>query len=386
MTHQENNKALSEITEILFNEGMEGLNRAVSILINEAMQIERSKHLRAEPYERSRDRQGHANGFKDKKLKTRIGEMDLKVPQVRNSSFYPSFLEKGLRSERALMLSMAEMYVNGVSTRKVQNIMEELCGFNISSTEVSRASKLLDEELDNWRKRPLGICRYLFLDARYEKIRHEGRVIDCAILIATGVGEDGKRDILGISAKLSEQEVHWRDFLNDLQARGLHGIELIISDAHSGLKAAKKAVFPSVPWQRCQFHLQQNAQSYVPKKSLKKQVAFDIKSIFNAPSIDEAERMLKLISEKYKKEASKLSEWMIDSLPEGFTVFTFPTNHWRRLRTSNIAERLNREIKRRTRIVGVFPNVESCERLISAILLEKSEDWQTTTEAYLGFN
>jgi putative transposase len=385
MTCQENNNALSEITEILFNEGINGLNTAISMLINEAMQIDRNRHLKAKPYERSCERQGYANGFKDKRLKARVGALDLKVPQVRDSSFYPSFLEKGLRSERALTLSMAEIYVNGVSTRKVQNIMEQLCGFDVSSSEVSRAAKLLDEELENWRKRPLGIYKYIFLDARYEKIRYEGRVVDCAILVAIGIGASGKREILGISTKLSEQEVHWRDFLQDLQTRGLHGIELIISDAHSGLKSAKKAIFPSVPWQRCQFHLQQNAQSYVPKKPLKEQVAFDIRSIFNAPSQNEAERLLKLISQKYEKEAPELANWMLDNLPEGFTVFTFPLSHWRRLRTSNIAERLNREIKRRTRIVGVFPNVASCERLISAVLLEIGDEWQTE-DVYLNMS
>ena len=280
---------------------------------------------------------------------------------------------------------MAEMYINGVSTRKVQNIIEQMCGFNVSSSEVSRASKLLDDELEKWRKRPLGIYRYLFLDARYEKIRYENVVIDCAILVAIGIGENGRREILGISSKLSEQEAHWRDFLQDLQARGLHGVELIVSDAHSGLKAAKKAIFPSVPWQRCQFHLQQNAQSYVPRKSLKEQVAFDIRSIFNAPSEDEAKRLLKLTSQKYEKEAPNLSKWMLENLPEGFTVFTFPLSHWRRLRTSNIVERLNKEIKRRTRIVGVFPNVESCERLISAVLLEIGEEWQES-DVYLNFS
>jgi len=377
MTCRENNSALSEITEIIFNEGMSGLDTAISILINEAMQIDRSKHLKAGPYERSAERQGYANGFKNKKFKTRVGALDLKIPQVRNCDFYPSFLEKGLRSERSLNLSIAEMYVNGVSTRKVQNIIEQLCGFDISSSEVSRAAKLLDEELEKWRTRPLGFYKYLFLDARYEKIRYEGRVIDCAILVAIGIGEDGKRDILGMSAKLSEQEVHWRSFLQDLQTRGLHGLELITSDAHSGLKAAKRAIFPSVPWQRCQFHLQQNAQSYVPKKSLKEEVAFDIRSIFNAPSQVEAERFLKLTATKYEKEAPGLAKWMLDNLPEGFTVFTFPADHWRRLRTSNVAERLNREIKRRTKVVGIFPNVASCERLISAVLLETCEEWQT---------
>lgn len=376
MTCQGNNNALLEISEILFNEGMDGLNSAITILVNEAMQIERAKHLKANPYERSTERQGYANGFKDKTLKMRMGALPLKIPQVRNSDFYPSFLEKGLRSERSLMLSMAEMYVNGVSTRKVQNIMEELCGFNVSSSEVSRASKLLDEELDNWRNRPLGKYKYLFLDARYEKIRYEKRVIDCATLVAIGINENGKREILGVSVKLSEQEVHWRDFLQSLQKRGLHGIELITSDAHAGLKAAKTAIFPSVPWQRCQFHLQQNAQKYVPKKSLKEDVAFDIRAIFNTPSQDEAKRLLNLTAEKYRAQAPDLSNWMLDNLPEGFTIFTFPPQHWKRTRTSNIVERLNREIKKRTRVVGIFPNMASCERLTSAVLLEICEAWQ----------
>lgn len=385
MTCQINNSALSQITEVILNEGMEGLNEAISILINEAMQIERSRHLNAEPYARTEQRKDYANGFKDKHVKTRVGELALKIPQVRSCDFYPTVLEKGLRSERALNASIAEMYVNGISTRKVQNVIEQLCGLEISSSDVSRATKLLDEELAKWRNRPLGFYKYLFLDAQYEKVRHEGRVIDNAVLIAIGIGEDGRRDILGISAKLSEHEAHWRSFLQDLQSRGLHGVELITSDAHPGLKAAKKAVFPSVAWQRCQFHLQQNAQSYVPKRALKEQVAFDIRSIFNASSQNEAERLLKLTVQKYNNQAPELAKWMVDNLPEGFTFFTFPVNHWRRIRTSNVVERLNREIKRRTKVVGIFPNVASCERLISAILLEISEEWQTS-DIYLNLN
>jgi transposase-like protein len=376
MTCPENNSVLSEITEVIFKDGMNGLDKAISIVVNEAMRVDRNRHLNVDPYERSEKRQDYANGFKDKKLKTRIGELDLKVPQVRACDFYPSFLEKGLRSERALTSAIAEMYVNGVSTRKVQNIIEQMCGFDVTSSDVSRASKSLDEELEKWRNRPLGLYKYLFLDARYEKIRYENSVIDCAVLVALGVDGNGKRDILGVSIKLSEQEAHWRDFMQSLQARGLHGVELIISDAHTGLKAAKKAVFPSVKWQRCHFHLQQNAQSHIPKKALKEQVAFDIRSIFNAPSQPEAERLLKLTSQKYEKDAPDLSKWMLENIPEGFTFFNFPTSHWIKIRTSNVLERLNKEIKRRTRVAGIFPNVASCERLVSSVLLEVSEEWQ----------
>ena len=385
MTCNENNNILSEITEVLFKDGMNGLDKAVSILVNEAMKIERGKHLNADPYERNDQRQDYANGFKDKTLKTRIGALDLKIPQVRNCDFYPSFLEKGLRSERALIAAMAEMYVTGVSTRKVQNIIEEMCGFGVTSSDVSRATKSLDEELNKWRNRKLGSYKYLFLDARYEKVRYDNGVVDCAVFVAIGINENGERDVLGISVELSEQEVHWREFLQSLQARGLHGFELMISDAHTGLKAAKKAVFPSVKWQRCQFHLQQNAQSYIPKKDMKKQVAFDIRSIFNAPSQSEAERLLNIVSQKYAKDAPKLSQWMIDNIPEGFTVFSFPVDHWIKIRTNNVTERLNREIKRRTHVASIFPNVASCERLVSAILIEVSEEWQTGG-AYLNIS
>ena len=375
MTCQKNNTVLNEVMEIVLSEGLSGMAKAVELLLNEAMVVERSRHLQAEAYERTPQRQGYANGFKDKTIKSRMGELSLHVPQVRDSGFYPTSLEKGMRSERALKLALAEMYVQGVSTRKVQRIVEELCGCEVSSTEVSRCSKLLDEELTKWRSRPLGSYPFVFLDARYEKVRQGGHVLDAAILVAIGINQQGKREILGVSVKLSECEAHWRCFLESLQARGLCGIELIISDAHSGLKAAKKAVFPSIPWQRCQFHLQQNAQSYVPKKAMKSEVAFDIRTIFNAPNLDEAKRLQNLIVEKYKKIAPELVIWIEENLSEGFTVFNFPREYCRRIRTSNVLERVNREIARRTRVASIFPNEASCERLITAILMEISEEW-----------
>jgi transposase-like protein len=379
MTCQTNDNATSKILEMILENGFEGAGKALEILFNEAMRIERERHLQASHYERTSQRQGHANGFKDRNFHTRLGSLELKIPQVREGNFYPSVLEKGKRSERALCLAAAEMYVKGISTRKVEKVMEKLCGFSISSTEVSNANKLLDEELSKWRNRPLKNYRYLFLDAEYEKVRQDGQVMDCATLVAIGIDELGKRDVLGVSVKLSEAEVHWRDFLQQLQVRGLHGVTLITSDAHPGLKAALRAVYPSVLWQRCQFHLQQNAQSYVTKRSLREEVGSCIRSIFNAPNKEEAERLLQIATKKYELEMPKLTNWMAENLSEGFTIFAFPESHWRRLRTSNVLERLNREIKRRTKAVGVFPNEASCERLISAVLIEISEEWQTGT-------
>jgi transposase-like protein len=215
------------------------------------------------------------------------------------------------------------------------------------------------------------------LDARYEKVREGGHVIDCAVLIAVGIGEDGKRKVLGVSTALSEAEVHWRSFLQSLQKRGLNGIKLITSDDHAGLKAALRTVFPSVPWQRCQYHLQQNAQTYVPKQEMKKEVASEIRAIFNAPDKEDAERLLKKFIDKYETKAPRLASWAEGNLPEGFTVFKFAEEHRVKLRTSNMLERLNKEIRRRTRVVTVFPNEASCLRLISAVLMETSEEWET---------
>ena len=305
MAHREQSSAFETVLGILSEEGFEGMATAIELLVNEAMQLERGAFLGARPYERNESRRGYANGFKRKRVKTRVGELDLRVPQVREvedgDSFYPQALERGVRSERALKLAIAEMYVQGVSTRKVVEITRELCGLDVSSTQVSRAAAMLDEELESWRTRELGRCPYLVLDARYEKVRHGGSVISCAVLSAIGIRDDGKRSILGVSVSLSEAEVHWREFLEQLQNRGLHGTKLIVSDDHAGLKAAREARFPGVLWQRCQFHLQRNAG----------------------------------------------------------------------------LERLNQEIKRRTRVATLFPNGASLLRLVSAVLSEISEEWES---------
>jgi transposase-like protein len=363
---------LKQLTE----QGLDGLPDLIRVMVNEAMQIERENFLGAKPYERSQDRQGHANGYKPKTVKTRVGEVTFEIPQVREGGFYPRSLEKGMRSERALLLTLAEMYVQGVSTRKVAAITERLCGTQISASQVSRAAQQLDEELEAWRNRPLDEVEYLYLDARYEKVRQAGSVRDAAILMASGVKRDGKRSILGISVSLSEAETHWRAFLEGLVKRGLCGIQLIISDNHAGLEAGRKAVFSGIPWQRCQFHLQQNAQAYIPHVRMRKEVAEDVRSIFNAPGQETAQLYLDKAVSKYAEIAPRLADWMEVNLPEGFTVFSFPRDHQRRLRTSNFLERLSQEIKRRTRVVRVFPNEQSCLRLISAILMETGEEWE----------
>lgn len=384
MTYREDFTLPAELLEQVSTQGFDLLPELIRIVVNAAMQAERQQHLKAAPYQRTPERESYANGYKPKTVQTRVGNITFSVPQVRDGDFYPEALEKGLRSERALTLALAEMYVQGVSTRKVKAITEQLCGVSVSSTQVSNAASLLDGELEKWRERPLGEYPYLYLDAYYEQVREDGQVRHLAVLVAVGVNHAGKRDILGVSVSLSEHEVHWRAFLEQLKTRGLGGLQLIISDDHAGLKAARLAVFGSIPWQRCQFHLQQNAQAYVPRKEMQAEVAEDIRTIFQAPDRATAEAYLAKAVQKYEKTASRLSEWMAGNIPEGLTVFAFPVAHRKLIRTTNGVERLHREVRRRARVVSIFPNQSSCLRLVSAVLNEISEEW-LTGRTYLSF-
>jgi transposase-like protein len=384
MTHHEQHTAIEAAFEALTEDGFEGMATAMQILFNEAMKIERSQFLKAKPHERTADRAGYANGFKPKSVKSRVGELALRIPQVRGTDtpFYPRSLERGLRSERALTLAIAEMYVQGVSTRRVQAVAERLCGTDVTSVQVSRAAKLLDEELTAWRTRKLGEIKHLILDARYEKVRSGGSVVDCAVLIAKGVrAEDGRRMILGVSVSLSEAEPHWRTFLESLQDRGMHGVRTVTSDDHKGLRAALKTRLTGVPWFRCQFHLQRNAAAYVTRKEDRGRVAADIRAIFNAPSRRAADELLRQTADAWRERAPRLADWMEANLPDGLTVLDeklgLSESARRRLRTTNGLERVNKEIKRRTSVAGLFPNEESLLRLVSALLMEISEDWET---------
>ena len=374
----EDTKVLKLLKALIKNGIEEGMPEVLQTLLNEAAKIERTEALKAAPYERTEERTGYANGFKDKTLHTRMGALEVKVPQVRGGlEFYPGCLEKGIRSERALKLAIAEMYVQGVSTRKVRKITEELCGLEISSTQVSNLARLLDNELENFRNRPLGCFRYVYLDAIYEKVRINGVVQSVSVLIAIGINDEGKLEILGISTSLSEAEVHWRAFLESLAGRGLHGIELFISDNHAGLKKARQAVFPAVKFQRCYFHLAQNAQHYARNKSMRQELADAVRELFAENSLENACQRLKKVVSHYQDTAPEFAAWLEENAPEAFTYFAFPKTHWRKIRTNNVMERLNREIRRRTKVVGIFPNQEACLRLFTAVLQEVNDDWTT---------
>jgi transposase-like protein len=384
MTYREDFTLPIELLEQVQEQGLDVLPELIRVILNVAMQAERTEYLNAAPYQHTQERNGYANGFKPRTVRTRVGDITFAIPQVREGGFYPQALEKGLRSERALTLALAEMYVQGVSTRKVKAITEQLCGVEVSSAQVSRAAAEMDSELEKWRERPLGEYPYLFLDAYYEQVREDGQIRHLAVLVAVAVNPAGKREVLGVSVSLSEHEVHWRSFLESLKKRGLGGVQLITSDDHAGLRAARLAVFGGIPWQRCQFHLQQNAQAYVPHKDMQAEVTEDIRTIFNAPDRITAEAYLARTILKYEKNASRLSDWMANNLPEGLTVFSFPGGFRRLLRTTNGVERLHREVRRRTRVVSIFPNKASCLRLVSAVLSEISEEW-LTGRTYITF-
>lgn len=376
-------KVPEDALEVIAEGGLEGIGKAIQILINAAMVAEREKYLRAAPHERTEERVSQANGFKPKTMKTRVGELEFRVPQTRDGLFYPNSLEKGARSERALRLAIAEMYIQGVSTRKVAAVTQYLAGMDVSSSTVSKATAELDETLSAWRERPLGTFTYMFLDARYEKVRHGGAIVHSGVLIAVGVQEDGRRDVLGVSVALSEAEPHWRKFLQSLKERGLSGVKLAISDAHAGLKAALTSVFPLVPWQRCQVHLQRDALGRVPRAAMKSEVTADIRAVFNAYDREAADQLVDKIAAKWRKKAPLLADWMLANLEDGLTAFDFPERHRQRIRTTNVVERLNRELKRRSRVVSIFPNESSLLRLVTAMLAETSEEWLNTTTNYL---
>ena len=352
-----------------------------------AMQIERERFLGAGRYERSPWRQGYANGYKPKRIDTPAGTVTVQVPKSADHDgqpFYPQSLERGRRSVRAVMLAVAEMYIKGVSTRDAEAVMREFGIESLSSSQVSRAAKLLDGELSAWRNRPLGEIKYLILDARYEKMRHGGIVRDAAVLSAIGIGPDERRRVLGVSVALSEAEVHWRAFLESLQARGLRGVEYVVSDDHAGLRAARRAVFGAATWQRCQFHLARNAIHHAPSAVTRKRIGKQLKSVWTADSLAKAEPALAELVAGYRDTEPKLAAWLEENAPEGLAVFTLPEHHRKRMRTSNPMERsVQQELKRRTVKVRVFPNEDSLVRLVSAVLVEIDDKWAADTKAYI---
>ncbi len=341
-------------------------------------EAERDEHVGAGRFERAGVRRTQRNGYKPRTLVTRVGTLELRVPQTRDGRFYPSILERYQRSEQALIWTLAECYVQGVSTRKVASICRELFGDEVSHETVSRYAKRLDEELEPWRTRRLeGSYPYLFLDARYEKVRENRRVVDMVVLVAIGVNEQGQREVVGTDVAHGESKATWGRFLKGLVDRGLTGVGLVASDAHAGLADARKEHLTGVPWQRCQRHFLMNALDQVPRAE-EKALHRALRRVWDhSTSWEQARSAMTELARSLEARHPRLAEWLEVEGEQTLTCFHFPTHHRKRIRTTNGVERVNQELKRRSRVVRIFPNRESCRRLATALLKEWHEDWIT---------
>jgi putative transposase len=355
------------------------LKEIVERVLQELLEAEMTEHIGAAPYERAQNRKGHRNGYKPRALRTRVGTLNLLVPQDREGTFSTRLFSRYQRNEKALVLALMEMYVEGVSTRKVKEITEELCGISFSKSLVSSLASSLDSELEAWRSRRLEVetYPYLFVDARYEKVRVDHRVVNQGVLIVSGVRDDGMREILGVEVADTESEATYQELFRSLKRRGLSGVELVVSDDHEGLKAAVARHFQGASWQRCQVHYARNLLGMVSYAS-RKELAADLRAIFAAPAKEQALQIASSVARKWRKKANeKVAEHVEEHIEECLTCLTFPESHRRRIRTTNGLERLNQEIKRRTRVVRIFPNREACLRLVTALAVEQSEEWVT---------
>ena len=348
-------------------------------MVQQVLETEMTEHIGAAPYERTERRTGQRNGYKPRTLRTRIGTLNLLVPQDREGTFSTRLFSRYQRNEKALVLALMQMYVGGVSTRKVKDITEELCGTSFSKSLVSSLAGSLDAELEAWRKRRLEAASYpyLFVDARYEKVRVDERVVNQGVLVVSGVRNDGFREILGVEVADTESEATYQELFRSLKQRGLSGVELVVSDEHEGLKSAVSRHFQGASHQRCQVHYSRNLLGMV-RFARRKELAADLRAIFAAPAREQALQIASSVAEKWRgKGNEKVACHLEERIEECLACLAFPESHRRRIRTTNGLERLNQEIKRRTRVVRIFPNSEACLRLVSALAVEQSEEWVT---------
>ncbi len=364
-------KAKAERDSDFLREGMKVLGEAL-------MEIEITQHIGAERYERSDERRGQRNGYRERQWDTRVGSIDLKVPRVRDGSFFPSILEPRKRAERALAAVIQQAYIEGVSTRRVDDLVKALGMEGISKSQVSRICEELDAEIGRFRTRALeGVYPYVWLDATFLKVRDNGRVVSMAVVVAIGVRQTGEREVLGWEIGPSEDGAFWLRFLRGLVARGLRGVKLVISDAHEGLKQAIAAVLQGASWQRCRVHFIRNALAYVPKAA-SQMVAATIRTVFVQPDAQSAKETWRRVADTFRKRYPKLAELMDEAEADVLAYLAFPQEHWRQIWSNNPLERLNREIKRRTDVVGIFPNDEAALRLVGAVLSEQHDEWQVS--------
>jgi putative transposase len=374
MTEKKSKSREIKLQEI-FSEDKDSLKALLREVLQEVLEAEMSETLGAEKGERNPGRQGYRSGYYSRSLITRVGKLELRVPQDRQGHFSTQLFERYQRSEKALVSALAEMYVQGVSTRKVKAVTEELCGHSFSASAISSVNKSLDEALERFAKRALEeTYPYLVLDARYEKVRESGVIRSQAVQIAIGINEEGRRQILAVELANRESETSWKDFLLDLKRRGLGGVEFVVSDDHPGLKRAIAEVIPEAVWQRCYVHFLRNALDHLPRKAVDDCLQ-ELRWIYDRRDLSEAQKDLSQWLERWGKKYPKLCEWAEENIGETLAFYRLPLQHHKHMKSTNMLERFNEEIRRRTRVVRIFPNGESCLRLIRALAVETHEDW-----------
>ena len=344
-------------------------------VLQEVLEQEMTEAIGAEKGARSPGRLGYRSGYYGRALVTRVGKLELRIPQDRQGHFSTQIFERYQRSEKALVSALAEMYIQGVSTRKVKTITEELCGHAFSASAISAVNKTLDESLERFAKRPLEEdYPYLVLDARYEKVRQEGVIRSQAVQIAIGINDEGRRQVLAVELANRESQTSWKDVLLELKSRGLRGVEFVVSDDHAGLKRAIAEVIPEAVWQRCYVHFLRNALDHLPRKAVD-DCRQELRWLYDRRDLSEAQKDLTQWLERWGTRYPKLCEWVEENIGETFSFYRLPLQHHKHLKSTNMLERFNEEIKRRTRVVRIFPNEASCLRLIRALAVETHEGW-----------
>ena len=374
MTQTKNIIPRAELKAILAQDG-DFLKPLVQQVVQEILEAEMDETLGASKGERSSGRRGYRSGYYPRGLVTRVGKLELRVPQDRQGRFSTEIFERYQRSEKAFVNTLAEMYIQGVSTRKVKAVTEELCGHAFSASTVSSLNKKLDAELERFSSRELEVeYPYLILDARYEKVRIDGVIRSQAVLVAIGINWEGRREVLGVELANRESLNSWKEFLEGLRRRGLKGVELVITDDHSGLKKAVAHILPEAAWQRCYVHFLRNALDHLPRKA-DRDCLMELRWLYDRRSLEEALRDLAVWLKKWQKRCPKLCNWVEENIEETFTFYRWPMAHHKHVKSTNMLERVNEELKRRSHVIRIFPNPASCLRLMRALTVEIHEDW-----------
>lgn len=378
MTRTKDNAKTLDLKALLAEQD-DFLRPLIEAVVQQVLEAEMDEALGAAKSERTANRTGYRSGYYGRTLVTRVGKLELRIPQDRQGRFRTEVFERYQRSEKALVAALTEMYVQGVSTRKVKAITEELCGHEFSASTISRMNQGLDRELEQFAKRRLEESYpYLILDARYEKVREDGVIRSQAVLIAIGIDWEGRRNVLAVELANRESLTSWKDFALGLKQRGLKGVELVISDDHAGLRGAIREVFTEAVWQRCYVHFLRNALDHLPRKS-NDECMTELRWIYDRRTVEEARQDLAAWLKKWGKRYEKLCDWVESNIEETLTFYRLPRQHHKNLKSTNLLERLNEEIKRRTLVVRIFPNTASCLRLVRALAVEMHENWIEAT-------